>query len=147
MVKEATRMTVGVLLLIIMEQMVKRTKLRSTRALLWNFTICVRTLPNTRVSTGTITIISKIFKIKQESLRTKQLSSLYSDMGVALFDLLSSLSEGGLQPYSSLPNKKKTGNKSIHCQTMIVCEISSFNLHALNTDLGPNFFCTKNVKY
>ena len=39
---------------------------------------------------------------------------LYSDIGVALFDLLSSLSAGGLQPYSSL--------------LRILCSASSWNL-------------------
>ena len=28
----------------------------------------------------------------------------------------------------------------IHCQAMIAYDILSFNLHALNAELGPNFF-------
>ena len=29
---------------------------------------------------------------------------------------------------------------SLHCQAMIAYDILSFNLHALNAELGPNFF-------
>ena len=31
-------------------------------------------------------------------------------------------------------------SNALHCQAMIAYDILSFNLHALNAELGPNFF-------
>ena len=42
--------------------------------------------------------------------------------------------------YSSLNGLRTVLRQLVHCQAMIAYDILSFNLHALNAELGPNFF-------